>query len=112
MAIDHHIVPLSKEALDIIKVVPRGDREQVFGRGPGGFKGWVAAKQALDARIGAAAEASPLPHWVVHDIRRSVVALLVESRRNGKGKGDSFTKPPVAEARFCRLSLVAKVAGN
>jgi integrase len=102
--IDFHIVPLSDQALAIIKPIQRGDREQVFGRGPGGFKGWDAAKQALDARI-AASTRKPLPHWTLHDIRRSVVTRLTESRRDAPGaRPYSFAAPHIAEAITNHLS--------
>ena len=46
-----HIIPLSDQALEIVKAVPRGDRDLLFGRGAGGFSGWAKSKAELDARI-------------------------------------------------------------
>ena len=56
-----HIVPLSNEALAIIKAIPRRDgRDLIFGSGAGGFSGWSKAKAELNARIAAArVEAQP-----------------------------------------------------
>lgn len=69
-----HAVPLSTEALASIEAAPRGDRGLVFGHGAGGFGGWGAAKAALDKRIAEArAEAGldDMPHFTLHDLRRS-----------------------------------------
>lgn len=78
-----HIVPLSDQAMEILERVERDEeRELVFGRGAGGFSGWSKAKAELDARIsGARVEAGvkkPMPAWVLHDIRRSVVTHMNE----------------------------------
>jgi integrase len=81
-----HIVPLSDEALAILKnVKPGKGRDFVFGRGAGGFSGRSKAKAVLTARI-AKAEAhtarktdrKPMAPWVIHDIRRTVVTGLHE----------------------------------
>src|SRR5450755_5062566 len=77
-----HTVPLTDAAIALFP--PRLDsREHVFGDGPHrrgdshrGFSGWSKSKAALDARILAArkeidAGARPLPHWTVHDLRRT-----------------------------------------
>jgi integrase len=47
-----HVVPLSAEAVVIIKSTPvNTTRDLVFGRGAGGFGGWTASKVTLDKRI-------------------------------------------------------------
>jgi integrase len=48
-----HVVPLSDQACAIIKAVPRGNRDLLFGRSASGYQGWTLAKRALDARIAA-----------------------------------------------------------
>jgi integrase len=74
-----HIVPMS----DPVQAILRGrnrivGRNLVFGLGNGGFSGWSKAKEQLDQRILEARQktlgkkAQPMPHWVLHDIRRSV----------------------------------------
>jgi hypothetical protein len=70
------------------------DREHVFGSGPlRGFQGWTRAKDELDQRIAAArtqaGNKEPMPHWTVHDIRRSFVTHMGERK---------FAEPYVIEA--------------
>ena len=72
-----HLVPLSEQALQIIKSVPRGERDQLFGRSgcANGFQGWSVAKKMLDQRINdarAKAGLGPMPHWTIHDLSRSL----------------------------------------
>src|SRR6185369_15934767 len=52
-----------------------GLRDLVFGIGRKGFSGWTDSNRALNGRI-AAELGSPLDHWVVHDLRRSVSTLM------------------------------------
>lgn len=89
-----HDVPLSQAALDIIQSVPdpevrdgEGRRDLVFGVGKGGFSGWSRSKAELDARIAAgrtkaakAAGVEPveMPHWTLHDLRRTADTLMNE----------------------------------
>jgi hypothetical protein len=49
-------------------------RELLFGEGEGSFSGWARCKRRLEARIAAASYA--LPHWVLHDLRRTFVTRL------------------------------------
>jgi integrase len=101
-----HLVPLSDQALAIIEGISRRQgRDLLFGIGAGGFSGWSKAKEFLDDRITAAraeAREKPLPGWTLHDIRRSVVTHLAESRqrpgRDGKIDTYSFAQPHVVEA--------------
>jgi integrase len=67
-----HIVPLCRQALEIIRARPeRG--EYLFGaRGAAPFGGWSASKRRLDRRL------PGLPHWTVHDVRRSAVTGMNE----------------------------------
>jgi integrase len=109
-----HIVPLSAEALEIIKRVTRtDDRDHVFGRGAGGFSGWSKAKSELDERIAAnrtkAGIRKAMPPWTLHDLRRTVVTHLVESRTRKNGPAEetwSFAQPHVVEM------LVNHVSGH
>lgn len=58
-------------ALDILKSTPRREhREFVFGREGQGFGGWSYATMALHTRI-TMTEGKPLPHFVLHDLRRT-----------------------------------------
>src|SRR5262249_19752519 len=41
------------------------------------FAGWRRMKQELDARI-AAARGTPLPHWTLHDLRRTTATRMRE----------------------------------
>lgn len=80
-----HLVPLSREAVQILRKTPRREgRTLLFGSGSGGFSGWSKAKAELDARIAAAraerGERRPISDWVVHDIRRTVATGLRELR--------------------------------
>jgi integrase len=78
-----HLLPLVPAALALLPP-PRNGRDFVFGDGPRrsgdrhrGFSGWSKSKTALDARI-AEALGEPLPHWTVHDLRRSASTVMVD----------------------------------
>lgn len=78
-----HVIPLSGLACEILKSVERRkDRDLLFGQGIGGFSGWSKAKGDLDSRITDARRrrgiAHPMPHWTLHDLRRSGVTYLHE----------------------------------
>jgi integrase len=97
-----HLIPLSDEALAILKSIPRSNtRTLVFGWGAGGYSGWSKSKAELDDRI-ASAGAKPTKPWVLHDLRRSVVTHLLESRERTNKKGEvesyAFAQPHVVEA--------------
>jgi integrase len=72
-------LPLPTAAVELITEVPRQDGGAfVFGRSGGApFSGWSLAKTRLDCRI-AAALGRTLPHWRLHDLRRTM--------RTGLGK--------------------------
>jgi integrase len=73
-------------ALDILRSAKRREgREYVFGRS-GSFGAWSYATMALNSRI-IEAEGQPLPHWTLHDLRRTY--------RSGLGK--LGVRPDVAE---------------
>jgi integrase len=73
-----HIVPLSPPAQAILHRLKIVDRAFVFGRSDiAGYKGWGKSKERLDARI-AKAVAKPLPHWTVHDLRRTCATGMID----------------------------------
>jgi integrase len=78
-----HVVTLSTPARTIIETQPRRSnpdgrlRDLIFGFAAGGFTGWHVHKQRLDAKI-AEATGKPLPHWTIHDLRRSVATGMVD----------------------------------
>jgi integrase len=70
-----HDVPLSEEALALLRNVPQQNgRDFVFGSAVNGFGGYSVPKRVLDKRI--AAKGEPMPPWVVHDVRRSVATHM------------------------------------
>jgi integrase len=116
-----HIVPLSNEALAILEAVPESEhRSFVFGIGAGGYGGWSKSKSELDERIAEArakAGMDDMDPWVVHDLRRTVVTGLGESRERKNDKGEvetySFAQPHVIEAVVNHVSgHKAGVAGT
>jgi integrase len=64
------MLALPESALEILRSVARRDGPCVFGDARHGFTGWSAAKRRLDARLAAAG--ALLPHWTVHDLRRTM----------------------------------------
>jgi integrase len=70
-----HVLPLTREVVDIIESMPR-TTEYVFGGGKAGFGDHFSkGKLALDARI-AEELGAPLEGWVLHDLRRSMRSAL------------------------------------
>lgn len=87
-----HLIPLSDEAVAILKAIPRwAGRDLAFGSGAGGFSGWSKAKQHIDAKLPGMAQ------WRVHDLRRTFVTMISEQ---------GFAPPHVVEA------LVNHVSGS
>jgi integrase len=104
-----HLVPLSDQVVEVLDSIDIAEeRDLVFGRGAGGFSGWSKAKAELDART---AEArcfadikKAMSPWVLHDLRRSFVTHLNESK---------FATPHVIEAIVNHVSgQLAGVAGT
>ena len=96
-----HTVPLSDLATGILKAAPhvRTTGEFVFaGRGrDAAVSGFAPAKARLDAAIEA-----PLPHWTLHDLRRTAAT----------GMADIGILPHVIEAALNHISgAKAGVAG-
>jgi integrase len=81
-----HGVPLSDQALIVIRSIPRREgRDLCFGEGAGPFSGWSKAKERLDDRMtgrgGSEANVgkSSLPGaWRLHDIRRTVATRMAD----------------------------------
>jgi integrase len=74
-----HVVPLSRQARDLIASVRRVEGPFVFtSDGRTHAAGWSAVKRRLDFKIAelARAEGTTVPPWVTHDIRRSVATNL------------------------------------
>jgi len=98
-----HLVPLSRQAVALLRARRREAQERtegrdlVFGAGEGAFSGWSRSKVRLDKRCGVTA-------WTLHDIRRSVVT----------GMNELGIAPHVAEAAVNHISGEAKrgVAGT
>jgi integrase len=102
-----HIVPLSSQAVSLLPA-KRDGNDMVFGRFDKGFSGWSKAKAELDAAILQARrktdpKAKSMAHWVLHDLRRTFVTMLGESK---------IAPPHVVEAIVNHVSGVkAGVAG-
>lgn len=89
-----HDVPLARIARDLLQTqVKIEGRRYVFGRGEGPFSGFSKSKEALDARI-AAANGKELPHWTLHDLRRTAAT----------GMADLGVQPHVIEAVLNHVS--------
>jgi integrase len=61
---------LPEPALDILRSIPRRDGPCVFGDPGHGFTSWTVFTKKLHARLAAAG--AMLPHWTIHDCRRSM----------------------------------------
>ncbi|OPY98902.1 integrase [Bradyrhizobium sacchari] len=84
-----HVLPLVPTALALLPP-RRNDCDCVFGNGARrkgdenrGFSGWSKSKAAVDARIlsarrGVDEDAKPLPHWTVHDLRRTAATVMAD----------------------------------
>jgi integrase len=90
-----HALGLPQMAMEILRSAPRREgREFVFGGSGASFSAWSYSTIMLNNRI-AVAEGTPLPHWTLHDLRRTMrtglgrigipphVAELVLNHRKG-----------------------------
>jgi integrase len=76
-----HELPLSTQASAILqRQSRRKGRDFVFGLGNGGFSGWSDCKARLDNAIliKRGHKAKPMPHWCLHDLRRTVATGTAE----------------------------------
>jgi len=71
-----HVLPLSPEAVEIIKALPRFSGKFVFSPGETAPSGYSRAKTRLDAHIKALNAGEFISPWILHDIRRSVASGL------------------------------------
>jgi integrase len=69
-----HTITLPSPALDIIRSLPRTERDHLFGaRADGGFTGWSNGKAELDRRLAGTVKA-----WRLHDLRRSAATGMAD----------------------------------
>ena len=109
-----HLVPISSAMARILAGVERRDgREFLFGgAGKGSFSGFSKAKRALEDRVLTARrkadpEAKSMPHWTLHDLRRTGATMMNESPPLGLGM-----QPHIVEAILNHVSGTrAGVAG-
>ncbi len=72
-----HALPLSPEAVEIIKALPRfSGLKFVFSPGETAPSGYSRAKTRLDACIAKLNGGESLAQWILHDVRRSVASGL------------------------------------
>jgi integrase len=65
-------------ALDLLQSMqPRAGCDNVFGGGKNGFHAWSWCTGRLNNRI-IVAEGKPLPHWTLHDLRRSTATHMAD----------------------------------
>src|SRR5262249_58008494 len=102
-----HLVPLSAPALALLRAIPRYEGRRLVFAGPRSTRmtNYSSGKAQLDKRITALRGGVPLPHWTLHDLRRSVVTQLSESReRRGErgaphgGRTHLLSSPPLGPA--------------
>jgi integrase len=73
-----HVVPLSPQAITIIKGPPRFDSKFVFSPGKTAPSGYSRAKTRLDGIIARLNSDDAIAPWILHDVRRSVASGLAE----------------------------------
>ncbi|MEH2485432.1 tyrosine-type recombinase/integrase [Bradyrhizobium sp. AZCC 2230] len=79
-----HVIPLSAAAQELIGEKPKGANGNSWfifttTAGAKGFAGFSKAKRELDkaiAKVRADAGREPMPHWVLHDLRRTGRSLM------------------------------------
>jgi integrase len=67
-----HAVPLSDAAVAMIAALPQFASGFLFSAGKTAPSGFSKAKPRLDKAVANVLDGETLPHWVLHDIRRSV----------------------------------------
>jgi integrase len=70
-----HEVPMSGAIVEILRGQKSRDSDYVFGRGDGPFSGWGKSKERLDEALAAR---KPLPHWTIHDLRRTAATRMAD----------------------------------
>ena len=72
-----HVIPLSDSALAILTALPRVEGSPfVFGGGKAAPANFAKAKQRLDVEIVKLNGGTAIPHWTLHDIRRTAATEL------------------------------------
>jgi integrase len=72
-----HTIPITPQVEAILAARPRDpDRDFVFGRETGGFRGWSGSKVVIDKRIAAAGV--KMTPWRLHDLRRTAATGMSE----------------------------------
>jgi integrase len=90
-----HDVWMAVTVRELLRPQPQTEgRDFVFGKGAGPFSGLSRRKDALDRRIAELNDGKPLPHWVHHDLRRSVAT----------GMADIGIQPHIIEAILNHIS--------
>ena len=69
------LAPLALQILHDQLRLKKSENDYVFGSGKGPLSGWSHFKRNLDAVIN---EASPIPHWRIHDLRRTAASHMSE----------------------------------
>ena len=70
-------MPLAPQALKIVNAQERQNgRDLIFGRGEGAFSGWSKSKERLDESIVEANGGKAIPHWTLHDLRRTFASYV------------------------------------
>ncbi|MBO6716731.1 MAG: site-specific integrase [Rhizobiaceae bacterium] len=105
---ESHLVPLSPPVVDLISAMPRTNSDLVFTTtGDTPVSGFGKFKAHLDRSINelrAKDDLGPMPHWRIHDLRRTMVTLMNERLA---------VPPHIVEAVVNHISGLAKagVAG-
>lgn len=74
-------VPLTAFMLDLISQLPRDSGSLVFSTtGVTAVSGYSKAKARLEALMRDQADETVIPHWTLHDLRRTVTSRLVENQ--------------------------------
>jgi integrase len=72
-----HVIPLSRLALEILENLPRVEGDFVFTtNGKTAVSGWSRAKTQMDREIANLCGGAPIPHWQIHDLRRTAASTM------------------------------------
>lgn len=76
-----HVIPLSRLALEILENLPRVEGTEgvdfVFTtNGKTAVSGWSRAKTQMDREIANRCGGAPIPHWQIHDLRRTAASTM------------------------------------
>jgi integrase len=71
-----HTFPLPGLAIDLLRKIERTSDFVFSAGGPGPASSWGPRKKELDAQIAALNGGEPIPHWTLHDLRRSMATRM------------------------------------